>query len=639
MDDKSVVKRATVPHIKTELFQGYQPLVLLHSDGWGWLPVLSLVMGWGLVILAAAYTGARSGVARSSVLYWMALFVIYLPAAVRLSTDEASRLERVGLVVGVGISFLMVKLFYSPLEFQFSDELQHWRSSYDTITRGWLFQYNHSLPIATDYPGLHAVTSAVAYMTGLDTHGAGVVVLIMTRILLVMALFHFFERISDSHRVAGLATLVYMLNPHFMFFTSMFAYQTLALSFAAFTLYITIWSQKTRDQYIPLSILLFVLSAFATVVTHHVTSYATILILAVWTVVGLAMKITLRPTKAPLWRALVMLLMVYLWIRFVAPGTPNYVFGSEEPREEGKELALPSGPAAEQVLNMGTVGMIAAVLPFALWAIKEQYPRSASALSLGFGSLLYYGVIILRLVAKDGAQTAGRSWSFIFLMVSFTLAVGMLVFRQSIFERDLSLIIPRRILRIGLIKKITNTLYRLPGFKTLTGLVYVMLLIMLLGGITGGWPPYWGRLPGPYLVEASERSVEPEGVAAAWWTRYNLGEGNRISSNFTNHYLQGAYGGQDPVFGLADVFTSEKFGAQQINDVRRLQVKYLVVDGRISTALPVRGIYFGPLDDNVYDKPIPIENLRKFDSVQTISRIYDSGNIVIYDMSAYDQVK
>ncbi len=54
--------------------------------------------------------------------------------------------------------------------------------------------------------------------------------------------------------------------------------------------------------------------------------------------------------------------------------------------------------------------------------------------------------------------------------------------------------------------------------------------------------------------------------------------------------------------------------------------------------LPASGQYF-PVDPNVgkYTRPLPLAGLTKFNQVPGVARIYDSGNIVIYDLksSAY----
>ena len=62
-------------------------------------------------------------------------------------------------------------------------------------------------------------------------------------------------------------------------------------------------------------------------------------------------------------------------------------------------------------------------------------------------------------------------------------------------------------------------------------------------------------------------------------------------------------------------------------------VQYLLVDLRLSTQLPAGGSYF-PDDPQQgrHTAPIPRRSLTKFDGVPGIDRVYDSGDIVIYDV-------
>jgi hypothetical protein len=58
------------------------------------------------------------------------------------------------------------------------------------------------------------------------------------------------------------------------------------------------------------------------------------------------------------------------------------------------------------------------------------------------------------------------------------------------------------------------------------------------------------------------------------------------------------------------------------------------VDKRLSTALPAAGFYFGfgdPHDHN-YTSPPGLSALLKFDDLADVNRVFDSGNILIYDV-------
>src|SRR5207237_10614979 len=78
---------------------------------------------------------------------------------------------------------------------------------------------------------------------------------------------------------------------------------------------------------------------------------------------------------------------------------------------------------------------------------------------------------------------------------------------------------------------------------------------------------------------------------------------------------------------------SPQFGSNVENILMRHGVQYIVVDYRLSTGLPRIGFYFDN-EDPPYSKPIDPAVLAKFDGVQNVSRVFDSGDIAIYNVEA-----
>jgi hypothetical protein len=60
----------------------------------------------------------------------------------------------------------------------------------------------------------------------------------------------------------------------------------------------------------------------------------------------------------------------------------------------------------------------------------------------------------------------------------------------------------------------------------------------------------------------------------------------------------------------------------------------LVVDYRLTRSLPWLGIYYDNGEPGAYAhrRPIPTAAFAKFDRMQGASRVFDSGNIVIFDI-------
>jgi len=82
------------------------------------------------------------------------------------------------------------------------------------------------------------------------------------------------------------------------------------------------------------------------------------------------------------------------------------------------------------------------------------------------------------------------------------------------------------------------------------------------------------------------------------------------------------------------VLLSPQFGPGVKTILQQDGVQYLVVDLRLSTALPQVGTYFnnGEVDAQHYTSPIDPAALLKFDDEQNVNRIFDSGNIIIYNV-------
>ena len=154
--------------------------------------------------------------------FFFGLLLIFIPDLLRLLSPAPSRLERMGLLIVTGICFYLVEFMGSPLHFTSFDEFLHWRTADDILRTGHLFSVNSMLPVSPYYPGLEIVTNAVSSMTGLSTFYASISVVMASRLLMVLALFLLYEQISSSTRLASIGLLIYMTNPHFLFFDVIF---------------------------------------------------------------------------------------------------------------------------------------------------------------------------------------------------------------------------------------------------------------------------------------------------------------------------------------------------------------------------------------------------------------------------------
>jgi hypothetical protein len=184
----------------------------------------------------------------------------------------------------------------------------------------------------------------------------------------------------------------------------------------------------------------------------------------------------------------------------------------------------------------------------------------------------------------------------------------------------------------------TQWLGRRPG-PVRVGIVGILLTLVFLGGIVSGGAT--SAIPSQYKVAADAPSIEPMGVEAAKWMRTWLGPRNRIAADRTNRLLAALYGRQaiaTTIHGGVD--TSTLFAAPELTDyerglIHKARLDYVLVDLRLSQALPQVGVYFEkgePAD--VHKAPLDASALLKFNKEPSLSRLFDNGSIHIYDVGA-----
>lgn len=585
---------------------------------WGLLPLVSVGVSVSLFMLVIAYYGGRDLAWWAEPLAWIAKLGIFVPAVTRLLASNVAREERIGIVLVLTIGLYLVKMLYSPLDFKFVDELQHVRSAEQILQTGRLFDENKFLEVSTYFPGLETITVAFIDLTGLSVFSAGATVVGVAKLVFVLAMFLFYEKVSGSARISGIATAIYMTNPHNEFFNSNFAYQSLGLTFGIMVLLIAVMERSKESGYSWAWKTILVLCMLALTMTHHLSNYAIDAFLLTWLGVFIFKKKLHLVDPHPTWITAAAGIISLAWVLIAARPTIDYLY---EPLKSALTQLIqfllnqqslsssfrpPANPLLERILSMLAVGLIASSLPFGLRMIWKKYRANALAIALAAASLGYYASLIFRFTER-GAELTGRSWSFLLLPVSFVLAVAWVKY-QPVFQN-------RRRVR---------------------GIFGIMATLLFIAGIASGWPPYWARLPGPYLVSAYERSIGPEGIAAARWVKNTFGPNNLVAADFTNRDLMGTYGMQNPVYGLSWIYFQETVDQDQLESIYQADVDFFVIDYRLSAGLPMTGYYFeaGEPGANQHSTPINAAALNKFNQIPGVCRVYDSGNIAIFSIGA-----
>lgn len=593
---------------------------------WGWLPALSLVSSLGLLLVSSANYRSRMGWEGADPFFWAGLLLVFVPTASRLVAAGAGRRERLGLVVVLGLTLYLVKVTQSPVAFTFPDEMHQLYNVTAIVRNHRLFEESFLLPVTPLYPGLATATAALVAVSGLGVFGAGLLVMGVARLILLLGLFLFYEQVGRSARIAGIAVALYMANPNYIFYSAEFSYEALAIPLAALVLFAVSRREREHNGRARLGLTVSLMAVtLAVVITHHMTAYALVVFL---------LGVSILPRRhgegdrQGTWgTALLALVATLAWLGYVASFTIGYlapVLGGAITsalqlllgEQSGRRLFTSSSgavaPLWERLFALGAVVLILLGLPFGVLRMWQRR-TSPYAITLALTALAYFPMLGLRFTS-DGWETSNRSSEFLFVGIAFVLALGITEFR-----------VPRPLQGLGLV-----------FFSAYVAAIFV-------GGSVTGWQPNV-RLSRPFLVQSQTgMTVEPQGVTAARWAGLYLGPRNRLATDPSNAEMMLVYGDQEPVtgrpYGVQYMFYADAIDQGVLDTVRITQVRYLVVDRRLSSWDHLIGLYFArPLDaSNGETGNLPRAAYTKFDSWDAVDRVFDNGTIAIYDLGVTDR--
>jgi len=318
--------------------------------------------------------------------------------------------------------------------------------------------------------------------------------------------------------------------------------------------------------------------------------------------------------------ALAGVLMATIWVIAEAGGALSYLgtplgdtisgvihFGSS-----AGTVALPAssqGQSGDWLTILATI-VTAVLVAIGFWILWRRpwggSGRSVLARTFALGALSYYGVLLIRQFAANGAELSGRLLVFAALFTSvsvgFALVFGLPV-RESL---------------------------RRHGRPAAVG----VLLVIFLGAKMSGWPAPWEQLPGAFHVAAFESGIDRANTEAVRWFGANIGPGHKVVCDNSTCALAVAYAGADPVPNEGELYYSTTMTSELLKTIHGRGLEYLIVDDRLGQEKPITGHFFHSNSDEAgsEDGAVPEAGLTKFKDVPGIMLIYDNGPIQIYDL-------
>lgn len=300
-----------------------QPDMAQSSPAGGWFAASTLICACSLGLVSLGDALSRSGHRFGGIPFWLGLIIPVTVIAFRQVSPNVARSERIALAVLLGIFLYLVKFVRAPFVFDFGDEFNQAYNTTEVLHTKGLFAVNYLLPATPDYPGLASITAALVSLTHLSVFAAGLIVIAVARTIMILAVYLLLERATNSSKIAGLGSVVYMAAPNFLFFTAEVSYESLALPLAVAAMYVVItWSVAGTGRRAAWAVAALIL--IATVVpSHHMTSYVLIGALFGLSLAQLFIRPELKTSAFPF--AIYALALASAWLVFVGSRTVGYL--------------------------------------------------------------------------------------------------------------------------------------------------------------------------------------------------------------------------------------------------------------------------------------------------------------------------
>jgi len=644
------------------------------------------IVAAGLLLLAVAIVVDVYGRARVDsgngyyAAFWMGMGLAYITVLWQIWNQRWSA----GWLMLLGIITFVPKFVMSPTRPIYFDETAHFQLLRHVVEHGTLFQYTPLLPIGTDYPGLQAVAATIHLVTGASDWQSALITVGGSHVCVPLLFYLCGREVLKTDRAAGIAALVYMANPQFLYGDTQFAYESLALVFmgACVLFYLRSLKSDAKSGAIAYGVLS-ALTGVACVATHHLTTMALGAILVViallwpgdgW-ILGRLGGRRARPgdvaadrldasarrtldgsggasanvggdvgTPEGAWPLLsspslatrllppaVVIGGFSLWIAFIAPSTISYLAPHVTQPIRGL-LAVLRGSHYTHLGN-STTKVAATRVAFA----GSQIPRyeiwagyAAPAVFVGVG------LVAAVLWIRNSWVRWRYTWLYVLALAYFlSLPAILLVGGAAGAHRSWATSFFPLGLLVGIV---VVDGYHLAHGRIGKIVVAILLLVVLVGDTAAGSAADY-RFPGPYEFGSDTRSVTAQTISMATWVKDNLGEDAHIA---TDRYTGLA------LVNVADAVTPQTSGKLPISEfwyddyppdptlLRRMQRAgddYIAVDLRSALYAPVEAKLFYAGEPTI----VPGQNLSRLNTWPWLSLVYRSTDYEIFkiDFATY----
>jgi hypothetical protein len=607
-----------------------------------------LIVSSALLALAQNESG-RGDATLHFYVFWAGFACAVIPIGVLLVSRRVSSLQRGALVISLACWSLLPKWIRTGAQPLYADEFQHLRLLRTLANTGHATIPESVLQVGGTFPGLELLTNGLSTVSGLSLWWSAIIVASLAHVLLLVGVYVLILEISGSARAGAFGALIYLFNPSFLYFDAQYAYETLALPLAVWSIVFAhraITTRPVAGDVTPRSRRVAAFAAMfnisALLATHHVTSVITAGLLLLYAVIVSVRQFVNQKAECGESLAMAWLLALFasaltftrfFQLRHILRAYLSPVLNvSAELHQLGHLFGVGSGPANRAVFGGSSIPffeqasayvmipVLLAGLVLSLWILRGRWGRINSLMYVGAALGVLYFVSLPFDTALSLSQAVHRSWADSFI----GLAVVLGFVSDDVLSGDLRLKWRR-----------SSQISRVIPHRLVVVAVAASLAIVAIGGVTSSTAVSY-RFAAPVRPGVDALFIGTQTNDVGSWLHEHAAPGSKI---FTDQFVSQVVFEQPKltiatkVARLWDLTFYKKFSYRVVQRFLIEKVNYVIVDQRMASMRPHEGYWYfsgEPLANS--NKLIPAKNIFRFHCLNWLSAEFVTKDYTIYQV-------
>jgi hypothetical protein len=590
--------------------------------------ILILLNSIGVSLLGLTYIMAYKGSFYNS-LFWSSVLLMGIAFFTFALKDDTINSNKVIFLIIFGAELFLLRFIASTNHFHFYDEIMTFESTKLMYESGSINVTPKSLEILRYYPGLEILTIFLKYFSNLSMFSISMVLIGTISSIVPVVAYLFFKQISSSSRISFIGALIYASSPMHVFFHNIYSYESLGI-FLVLLLFYVLSKSSIKRASLEFQVVEIIIMC-ALVITHHYSSFMLVLFMIILVIISRYIPNIFASHKYYFNSFLLASCLFFGWMTYVANIAYQYLFksftirffkifelstiGKTTSNVQLNPFVLSLMPSYESFINNYIYPPLTLLLAFlgTYYIYKKNKVNAFTNTTFFYGPLFY--LLSFGLIITSGQELAVRTWGFLFIGLSFFIAVTLDHMITKSYRVD--------VFRIKI-----NT-------RTLASISFILLFI---SGISLGDKPIH-RVPdllNPKLVSGTG-SITSDVITAADWFENHFGRDNTMTGDISTSIVFRGDSENLEMLRSWKAFIPTSLDNSSLNYLNTENINYIISDERMTDRFAENGHYFDGYESyqDIYPNYgstqfLPKESLAKFHKSGLFVPFYNNGNIIIY---------